>query len=1044
MDIKLAGWLTLKLKGEKRSHKYYFILRGELLLWFEKEPNSNDIDSAAKSSKTGRFELANSFYSLTHTDGHYCLNIFESHSDPVTGVPFLVLGAIEKREEGRGKGIGGINISVGGGDKDKDAKGKADKRGTGDKPSTLRRSDAHEKLTLDENQVILQNWLSAFESAKAPQVQSATRKLKRDETYSSISTQRSGYMEKTNAKKPTTGSKKYFCLNGSVLTWYQDQKESQKATPQIDGTMALEGAKVSHLPGAYSVTIESSIGKSLGLKALTTQEADEWTNAFKAAANIDKDSTHEMTLTEGWVIKRYIGQTKNHKRFIVLTNDYLKYYDTDHWGDATPKGDIYLGKSVVHISDGDTFVVCTFGREYPFESSDAKSWVKSINTAIIRANQRLDHSVLKHQPLKQNEKGAMKWVCLTKDFSLLVFQQATHPDLIAAMNADEAIEMPAVQKVELSPTLAKTIVVVPGAVVGAKEKKGAQLTLLCPDAESLQSWQSFLESAVRREVFVESKQQLVFGQPLASILAREGGAIPQIVVRCVEFLSVHGHVSGVLRLSGSASEIEKYQTRFDEGKDVDFARANVDVHVVAGLLKLFLREMPEPLLSIELLSLSKKPDIMVCLSKHEKSRYDFAKYLFHFLSELAKAENVTQMGAGNLSIVIGPNILRGDSTGIDMIPEVGRITQLFITRYEEIFESDTYIKKNKSRPMPNAPLHHGAPSDLPPSYLPPSDYPPSDYPPSDLPPSDFPPMDFPPSDLPPMDFPPSMPPSHFPPSMPPSDYPPTDLPPSDYPADLPPSDFPLNLPPPMDHPDAHPAPETLSNSRTKALPPKPQKSNSQPTSHFVAKEPSLSTSQPAPSIRSTAHHHHQPPYQHNGGANRNAMNFSGGLDLQQQLSQEAALQSPHNRPPSLPPSQFPPSLPSDLPPTGLPFLPPPQYVLPEPSHAPQSNLPSLPPNLSPRSPNIPIRQSAPVTSPRSLPFASHSPNTSSGSLSNSINTSSSRLLPPTQQYPQPNPQPFPDTPPRSTSSLGALAHQTLRTSQQIQKQRLSGEQQEPL
>jgi RalA-binding protein 1 len=63
-------------------------------------------------------------------------------------------------------------------------------------------------------------------------------------------------------------------------------------------------------------------------------------------------------------------------------------------------------------------------------------------------------------------------------------------------------------------------------------------------------------------------------------------------------------VSGVLRLSGSASEIERYQKRFDEGQDVDFARANVDVHVVAGLLKLFLREMPEPLLSIELLSLS--------------------------------------------------------------------------------------------------------------------------------------------------------------------------------------------------------------------------------------------------------------------------------------------------------------------------------------------------------------------------------------------------------------------------------------------------------
>jgi hypothetical protein len=82
---------------------------------------------------------------------------------------------------------------------------------------------------------------------------------------------------------------------------------------------------------------------------------------------------------------------------------------------------------------------------------------------------------LKHQPLKQNEKGALKWVCLTKDFWLLVFPQATHPDAIIAANADEAIEMPSALKVELSATVAKTIVVVPGASVG-KESMPADLS----------------------------------------------------------------------------------------------------------------------------------------------------------------------------------------------------------------------------------------------------------------------------------------------------------------------------------------------------------------------------------------------------------------------------------------------------------------------------------------------------------------------------------------------------------------------------------------
>jgi hypothetical protein len=56
--------------------------------------------------------------------------------------------------------------------------------------------------------------------------------------------------------------------------------------------------------------------------------------------------------------------------------------------------------------------------------------------------------------------------------------------------------------------------------------------------------QRFLECAVRREVFVESKQQLVFGQPLSAILAREGGQLPSLGVKCVEFLSLHGMPAG--------------------------------------------------------------------------------------------------------------------------------------------------------------------------------------------------------------------------------------------------------------------------------------------------------------------------------------------------------------------------------------------------------------------------------------------------------------------------------------------------------------------
>lgn len=46
--------------------------------------------------------------------------------------------------------------------------------------------------------------------------------------------------------------------------------------------------------------------------------------------------------------------------------------------------------------------------------------------------------------------------------------------------------------------------------------------------------------------------------------------------------------------------VSKYRECFDQGLDVEFESQQTDAHAVAGLVKLFLREMPEPLLSYDL------------------------------------------------------------------------------------------------------------------------------------------------------------------------------------------------------------------------------------------------------------------------------------------------------------------------------------------------------------------------------------------------------------------------------------------------------------
>lgn len=100
----------------------------------------------------------------------------------------------------------------------------------------------------------------------------------------------------------------------------------------------------------------------------------------------------------------------------------------------------------------------------------------------------------------------------------------------------------------------------------------------------------------------------VFGVPLAEAVAisriRPGLELPAIVYRCVEYLEAKNaeHEEGIFRLSGSANVIRLLKERFNAEGDVNLLQSAeyYDPHAVAGLLKQYLRELPDHLLTREL------------------------------------------------------------------------------------------------------------------------------------------------------------------------------------------------------------------------------------------------------------------------------------------------------------------------------------------------------------------------------------------------------------------------------------------------------------
>lgn len=96
----------------------------------------------------------------------------------------------------------------------------------------------------------------------------------------------------------------------------------------------------------------------------------------------------------------------------------------------------------------------------------------------------------------------------------------------------------------------------------------------------------------------------VFGVTLEEMLQRDGSAIPLIVYQCLQAVDLFGlRVEGIYRASGSAVHVSKLRAIFNhDSSQVDFRNPEHffhDVNSVAGLLKTFFRELPDPLLTRE-------------------------------------------------------------------------------------------------------------------------------------------------------------------------------------------------------------------------------------------------------------------------------------------------------------------------------------------------------------------------------------------------------------------------------------------------------------
>jgi len=188
---------------------------------------------------------------------------------------------------------------------------------------------------------------------------------------------------------------------------------------------------------------------------------------------------------------------------------------------------------------------------------------------------------------------------------------------------------------------------------------------------------------------------------------KQEGVIPVVIISSVEYLQKHGlREPGIFRESASASALENFKNRFAAGEVVDLSNWK-DPHVIAGLLKVYFRELPESIFPpdtndgfIEAFALSgteRVHKIKETLHLLSPDGLATVTYLFRFLSLVCQNSEVNLMSSDNMAICWAPTLFR-----IGLKGTVPLIIDL-IEKFDDIFgglESDNIqVSTPKEEPV---------------------------------------------------------------------------------------------------------------------------------------------------------------------------------------------------------------------------------------------------------------------------------------------------------------------------------------------------------